>query len=83
MGDLDTQSVTDTGSEDLQMGVQDRLRLWKWRLRDGGKRLPQFAQNLPHLLETEMPSISSLQGLHSTLLKSKEMANEVKQLQME
>ncbi|KAL8444535.1 hypothetical protein Emag_005431 [Eimeria magna] len=50
----------------------DRVRLWRWRFKNGGDRLPHYAPKIPHLLsdhdpELELPDLLQALSLHEQL----------------
>ncbi|KAL8446433.1 hypothetical protein Emed_004887 [Eimeria media] len=50
----------------------DRVRLWRWRFKKGGDRLPHYAPKIPHLLsdnepDLELPGLLQALSLHEQL----------------
>ncbi|KAL8430055.1 hypothetical protein ACSSS7_006185 [Eimeria intestinalis] len=69
--DVTSEGSTITGLHHEPRPV-DQARLWRWRFKNGGERLPHYAAKIPHFLsdndaELELPGLLQALSLHEDL----------------
>ncbi|KAL8273403.1 hypothetical protein Esti_002648 [Eimeria stiedai] len=57
----------------------DRVRLWRWRFKAGGDRLPHYAPKIPHFLDDRDPDVE-LPGLLQALSLHEELPEHTSEL---
>lgn len=66
-GDASSEGSTVT-TVHQELRFADRSRLWKWRFKNGGHRLPQYASTIPHFLDLGDPDNDLHALLHALSL---------------